>query len=129
MYCTCFLGIWIVLCWKFIYWGSFKFTGHVANSYRCHCMSLQSAGVSFLKFSKVLLEWLMTWLCFYNVKETWNTWVLIDLVSFRVGKEWPLGIVLFIIHWYSLIPSELSCRSNECYVNFKPDRTLHLLAF
>ena len=71
----------------------------------------------------------MAWLCFYNVIETQNIWILIDLVSFSVGKEWPLGIILFIIHWYSMIPSELSSRSNDHYINFKHDRTLHLLAF
>ena len=41
---------------KFIYWGSFKFAGHVANANRCCCMSLQIAGVSFLKVFKSLIR-------------------------------------------------------------------------
>ena len=41
---------------NYMYWGSFKFAGHVANACRCNCMNLQSVGVSCLKFSNVLLE-------------------------------------------------------------------------
>ena len=37
-------------------------------------MSLQSNWVSFMKFSKVLLELLMAWLCFYGVIETQCLW-------------------------------------------------------
>ena len=28
-----------------------------------------------------------------------------------------LSIILFIVHWYSMNLSKLSCRGNECYVN------------
>ena len=38
-------------------------------------------------------------------------------MSFGVGNEWPLGIILFIVHWYGMILSELSHRSNECYID------------
>ena len=36
-----------------------------------------------------------------------------DLLSFGVGNEQPLGIVLFIVHWYIMNLCELSHRGDE----------------
>ena len=93
---------------------SFKFAVLAANAYKCLCMSLQSAWVTFMKFYKIFIIVIEGMVVFYDVIGTQCPWNFVRFSEFWGGKWVTFRYRLFIVHWYSIILSELSHRSKEC---------------